>query len=176
MSTEKYIIYCCNVVHNIAFCYLTVNDLALRTMSIKKTWKLYILSGGIPPPIYFGALIDRTCLKWGTKQCGGRGACRLYDANAFRYGETRILFSWQFKDKIQVWKILKNVGVFLMTLLCAVEVRFSALFMCGSLKVQYGRILVENIPDQLQLSTECDHFRTVLIWLTSVCCAAEIST
>ncbi|XP_013874318.1 solute carrier organic anion transporter family, member 1D1 [Austrofundulus limnaeus] len=41
--------------------------------------------GGIPPPIYFGALIDRTCLKWGTKQCGGRGACRLYDANAFRY-------------------------------------------------------------------------------------------
>ncbi|XP_047431377.1 solute carrier organic anion transporter family member 1C1-like [Mugil cephalus] len=40
--------------------------------------------GGIPPPIYFGALIDRTCLKWGTKQCGGRGACRIYDANAFR--------------------------------------------------------------------------------------------
>ncbi|XP_041834144.1 solute carrier organic anion transporter family member 1C1-like [Melanotaenia boesemani] len=40
--------------------------------------------GGIPPPIYFGALIDRTCLKWGTKACGGRGACRLYDANAFR--------------------------------------------------------------------------------------------
>ncbi|XP_045928052.1 solute carrier organic anion transporter family member 1C1-like [Micropterus dolomieu] len=40
--------------------------------------------GGIPPPIYFGALIDQTCLKWGTKHCGGRGACRLYDANAFR--------------------------------------------------------------------------------------------
>uniref|UniRef100_A0A3Q3D036 Solute carrier organic anion transporter family member n=1 Tax=Haplochromis burtoni TaxID=8153 RepID=A0A3Q3D036_HAPBU len=40
--------------------------------------------GGIPPPIYFGALIDRTCLKWGTKHCGGRGACRLYNANAFR--------------------------------------------------------------------------------------------
>uniref|UniRef100_A0A8C2K3E5 Solute carrier organic anion transporter family member n=1 Tax=Cyprinus carpio TaxID=7962 RepID=A0A8C2K3E5_CYPCA len=40
--------------------------------------------GGIPPPIYFGALIDRTCLKWGTKQCGGRGACRFYDSGAFR--------------------------------------------------------------------------------------------
>ncbi|XP_056280435.1 solute carrier organic anion transporter family member 1C1-like [Pseudoliparis swirei] len=40
--------------------------------------------GGIPPPIYFGALIDRTCLKWGTKQCGGRGACRFYDADKFR--------------------------------------------------------------------------------------------
>ncbi|XP_043093078.1 solute carrier organic anion transporter family, member 1D1 [Puntigrus tetrazona] len=40
--------------------------------------------GGIPPAIYFGALIDRTCLKWGTKQCGGRGACRIYDSGAFR--------------------------------------------------------------------------------------------
>ncbi|KAF4114491.1 solute carrier organic anion transporter family member 1C1-like [Onychostoma macrolepis] len=40
--------------------------------------------GGIPPPVYFGALIDRTCLKWGTKQCGGRGACRIYDSGAFR--------------------------------------------------------------------------------------------
>ncbi|KAG7267878.1 hypothetical protein CRUP_033004 [Coryphaenoides rupestris] len=25
-----------------------------------------------------------TCLKWGTKRCGGRGACRLYESNAFR--------------------------------------------------------------------------------------------
>uniref|UniRef100_A0A8C6NLA6 Solute carrier organic anion transporter family member n=1 Tax=Nothobranchius furzeri TaxID=105023 RepID=A0A8C6NLA6_NOTFU len=41
--------------------------------------------GGIPPPIYFGALIDLTCLKWGTKQCGGRGACRIYDANYIWY-------------------------------------------------------------------------------------------
>uniref|UniRef100_A0A3Q3RNR7 Solute carrier organic anion transporter family member n=1 Tax=Mastacembelus armatus TaxID=205130 RepID=A0A3Q3RNR7_9TELE len=41
--------------------------------------------GGIPPPIYFGALIDRTCLKWGRNQCGGRGACRFYDADAFSF-------------------------------------------------------------------------------------------
>ncbi|KAF3705003.1 Solute carrier organic anion transporter family member 1C1 Organic anion transporter F [Channa argus] len=40
--------------------------------------------GGIPPPIYFGLLIDRTCLKWGTNPCGGHGACRFYDANTFR--------------------------------------------------------------------------------------------
>ncbi|XP_043092931.1 solute carrier organic anion transporter family member 1C1-like [Puntigrus tetrazona] len=40
--------------------------------------------GGIPAAIYFGALIDMTCLKWGTKQCGGRGACRIYDSIAFR--------------------------------------------------------------------------------------------
>ncbi|XP_043092168.1 solute carrier organic anion transporter family member 1C1 isoform X1 [Puntigrus tetrazona] len=40
--------------------------------------------GGIPAPVYFGALIDSTCLKWGIKSCGGRGACRLYDSNMYR--------------------------------------------------------------------------------------------
>ncbi|KAJ3611932.1 hypothetical protein NHX12_020212 [Muraenolepis orangiensis] len=28
--------------------------------------------------------LGETCLKWGTKRCGGRGACRLYESNAFR--------------------------------------------------------------------------------------------
>uniref|UniRef100_A0A4W4G6B4 Solute carrier organic anion transporter family member n=1 Tax=Electrophorus electricus TaxID=8005 RepID=A0A4W4G6B4_ELEEL len=40
--------------------------------------------GGIPAPVYFGALIDSTCLKWGMKKCGGRGACRLYDSDMYR--------------------------------------------------------------------------------------------
>nr|XP_034984357.1 solute carrier organic anion transporter family member 1C1-like isoform X2 [Zootoca vivipara] len=39
---------------------------------------------GIPAPVYFGVSIDTTCLKWGSKRCGGQGACRLYDSNAFR--------------------------------------------------------------------------------------------
>uniref|UniRef100_A0A4W6E1S9 Solute carrier organic anion transporter family member n=1 Tax=Lates calcarifer TaxID=8187 RepID=A0A4W6E1S9_LATCA len=40
--------------------------------------------GGIPAPVYFGALIDSTCLKWSMKKCGGRGACRIYDADMYR--------------------------------------------------------------------------------------------
>ncbi|XP_063164975.1 solute carrier organic anion transporter family member 1C1-like [Candoia aspera] len=40
--------------------------------------------GGLPAPIYFGALIDQTCLKWGVKICGGSGACRVYNTEAFR--------------------------------------------------------------------------------------------
>ncbi|XP_041934958.1 solute carrier organic anion transporter family member 1C1 isoform X2 [Alosa sapidissima] len=40
--------------------------------------------GGIPAPVYFGALIDSTCLKWGTKRCGGKGACRMYDTDMYR--------------------------------------------------------------------------------------------
>ncbi|XP_045319794.1 solute carrier organic anion transporter family member 1C1 isoform X3 [Leopardus geoffroyi] len=40
---------------------------------------------GIPAPVYFGILIDTSCLKWGFKRCGRRGSCRLYDSNAFRH-------------------------------------------------------------------------------------------
>ncbi|GAB1291400.1 Solute carrier organic anion transporter family member [Apodemus speciosus] len=39
---------------------------------------------GIPAPIYFGALIDKTCLHWGTQKCGEKAACRMYDINSFR--------------------------------------------------------------------------------------------
>ncbi|XP_029811528.1 solute carrier organic anion transporter family member 1C1 isoform X3 [Suricata suricatta] len=39
---------------------------------------------GIPAPMYFGILIDTSCLKWGFKRCGSRGSCRLYDSNALR--------------------------------------------------------------------------------------------
>ncbi|XP_036066182.1 solute carrier organic anion transporter family member 1C1 isoform X1 [Oryzias melastigma] len=40
--------------------------------------------GGIPAPVYFGALIDSTCLKWSVKKCGGKGACRLYESDMYR--------------------------------------------------------------------------------------------
>ncbi|XP_021009826.1 LOW QUALITY PROTEIN: solute carrier organic anion transporter family member 1A4-like [Mus caroli] len=40
--------------------------------------------GGIPAPVYIGALLDRTCLHWGTQKCGEPGACRMYDINSFR--------------------------------------------------------------------------------------------
>nr|KAF6375357.1 solute carrier organic anion transporter family member 1C1 [Pipistrellus kuhlii] len=40
---------------------------------------------GIPAPVYFGVLIDTSCLKWGFKRCGSRGSCRLYDSHAFRH-------------------------------------------------------------------------------------------
>uniref|UniRef100_A0A3Q3KV58 Solute carrier organic anion transporter family member n=1 Tax=Mastacembelus armatus TaxID=205130 RepID=A0A3Q3KV58_9TELE len=47
--------------------------------------------GGIPAPVYFGALIDSTCLKWSIKKCGGRGACRIYDSDMYRYAmETNV--------------------------------------------------------------------------------------
>uniref|UniRef100_A0A3B5B8U2 Solute carrier organic anion transporter family member n=1 Tax=Stegastes partitus TaxID=144197 RepID=A0A3B5B8U2_9TELE len=48
---------------------LGIQTLATRTL------------GGIPAPVYFGALIDSTCLKWSIKKCGGRGACRIYNSD-----------------------------------------------------------------------------------------------
>nr|XP_034368145.1 solute carrier organic anion transporter family member 1B2-like [Arvicanthis niloticus] len=39
--------------------------------------------GGILAPIYYGALIDRTCIKWSVTSCGTRGACRLYNSRLF---------------------------------------------------------------------------------------------
>uniref|UniRef100_A0A665UL25 Solute carrier organic anion transporter family member n=1 Tax=Echeneis naucrates TaxID=173247 RepID=A0A665UL25_ECHNA len=51
---------------------LGIHTLATRTLA------------GIPAPIYFGAIIDTTCLKWGYKTCGGRGACRIYNTSVYR--------------------------------------------------------------------------------------------
>ncbi|KAJ6666267.1 hypothetical protein lerEdw1_000539 [Lerista edwardsae] len=50
----------------------------------KRDFGLEFYARGLPAPIYFGALIDKTCLKWGTPSCGGSGSCRLYDTQAFR--------------------------------------------------------------------------------------------
>ncbi|KAM3858985.1 uncharacterized protein ACN63O_017039 [Diretmus argenteus] len=60
--------------------------------------------GGIPPPIYFGTLIDLTCLKWGTKRCGGRGACRLYHSKAFRLVFYGLICGFYFLSNI-LWGI-----------------------------------------------------------------------
>uniref|UniRef100_A0A4X2LAN4 Solute carrier organic anion transporter family member n=1 Tax=Vombatus ursinus TaxID=29139 RepID=A0A4X2LAN4_VOMUR len=40
--------------------------------------------GGILAPIYFGAAIDSSCLKWATNNCGDKGACRMYDSISYR--------------------------------------------------------------------------------------------
>lgn len=39
--------------------------------------------GGILAPIYYGALIDKTCMKWSVTSCGTRGACRVYNSTLF---------------------------------------------------------------------------------------------
>uniref|UniRef100_A0A3Q0TD45 Solute carrier organic anion transporter family member n=1 Tax=Amphilophus citrinellus TaxID=61819 RepID=A0A3Q0TD45_AMPCI len=83
-ATPGYIVLLRSIQPDLKSLALGMQTLIIRTL------------GGIPPPIYFGALIDRTCLKWGTKQCGGRGACRLYDANAFRLTYMGLIIGFYF--------------------------------------------------------------------------------
>ncbi|KAM8973822.1 solute carrier organic anion transporter family member 1C1-like [Pelodytes ibericus] len=56
----------------------------LKALAVGVYMLLIRTLAGILAPIYFGALIDKTCLKWGTRACGEKGACRLYDAESFR--------------------------------------------------------------------------------------------
>ncbi|XP_073801552.1 solute carrier organic anion transporter family, member 1F3 isoform X4 [Danio rerio] len=63
---------------------LRIVDPELKSISVGMLLFTVRVLGGIPAPIYFGSLIDSTCLKWGrTKSCG-RGACRIYDIETFR--------------------------------------------------------------------------------------------
>ncbi|KFR01909.1 Solute carrier organic anion transporter family member 1C1, partial [Opisthocomus hoazin] len=56
----------------------------LKSLAVGLFTLIMRMLAGIPAPVYFGALIDRTCLKWGSTSCGQRGACRLYDSTAYR--------------------------------------------------------------------------------------------
>ncbi|XP_074182050.1 solute carrier organic anion transporter family member 1B3 isoform X2 [Rhinolophus sinicus] len=51
--------------------------------------------GGILAPIYFGALIDKACMKWSINNSGKQGSCRIY--NSKLYGNTYLGLIESFK-------------------------------------------------------------------------------
>ncbi|XP_015265184.1 PREDICTED: solute carrier organic anion transporter family member 1B3-like, partial [Gekko japonicus] len=64
----------------------------LKSLSLGVFMLVVRTLAGILAPAYFGAVIDRTCLKWARTGCGSRGACRLYDATAYRYAFLGLVF------------------------------------------------------------------------------------
>lgn len=67
---------------HILSCFISVENLSFFFFfGLVLCWA----TAGIPAPIYFGAIIDTTCLKWGQKRCGGLGACRIYNTTAYRF-------------------------------------------------------------------------------------------
>lgn len=44
---------------------------------------VYLISGNVPCPIIYGAVVDSACLFW-EYNCGKQGACRVYDPIKFR--------------------------------------------------------------------------------------------
>ncbi|XP_050962996.1 solute carrier organic anion transporter family member 1C1-like [Labeo rohita] len=67
------------------FITMRIVDPALKSLSMGIFLLVLRVFGAVPASIFFGALIDSTCLKWGQKKCGGSGACRIYDIEIFRY-------------------------------------------------------------------------------------------
>ncbi|XP_074050416.1 solute carrier organic anion transporter family member 1B1-like [Macrotis lagotis] len=76
-SSSKVILAFKNVEPELKSLAMGLHLLALRTI------------GGILAPIYFGAAIDTSCLKWSINTCGDKGACRIYDSLSYR----KIFFS-----------------------------------------------------------------------------------
>lgn len=64
--------------------YIALGDIS-TSLNFSGLMKYFYSKGGITAPVYYGAFIDSTCLKWGMKKCEGRGACRMYDSDMFRY-------------------------------------------------------------------------------------------
>ncbi|XP_056311223.1 solute carrier organic anion transporter family member 1C1-like isoform X1 [Danio aesculapii] len=64
---------------------MRIVDPELKSLSVGMLLLAVKVLGGIPAPIYFGGLIDSTCLKWALKKSCGRGACRIYDIETFRF-------------------------------------------------------------------------------------------
>uniref|UniRef100_A0A2K5KR32 Solute carrier organic anion transporter family member n=1 Tax=Cercocebus atys TaxID=9531 RepID=A0A2K5KR32_CERAT len=88
--------------------FLVISVITSYTLSLGA---VVFLTAGIPAPVYFGVLIDTSCLKWGFKRCGSRGSCRLYDSNVFRHiylGLTVILGTVSIFLSIAVLFILKK--------------------------------------------------------------------
>lgn len=55
-----------------------------KTVSMGFGMMLLSLMSFIPSPIFFGLVLDKTCLVWG-KTCSGKGNCWLYDGETLRY-------------------------------------------------------------------------------------------
>ncbi|XP_044534295.1 solute carrier organic anion transporter family member 1B1-like [Gracilinanus agilis] len=56
----------------------------LKSLAMGFHFLINRIIGGILAPIYFGAMIDTTCLKWAINKCGGKGSCRIYDSMSYR--------------------------------------------------------------------------------------------
>lgn len=55
-----------------------------KAVSISLNLTILSIFTFIPSPIFFGYIIDKTCILWG-KMCSGTGNCWLYDAELLRY-------------------------------------------------------------------------------------------
>uniref|UniRef100_A0A182UP32 Solute carrier organic anion transporter family member n=1 Tax=Anopheles merus TaxID=30066 RepID=A0A182UP32_ANOME len=68
----------------------------------------------IPSPIFFGLVLDKTCLVWG-KTCTGKGNCWLYDGETLRYLLNFIAAAFVLVGTLfdcGVWYYVKDLKIF----------------------------------------------------------------
>lgn len=68
----------------------------------------------MPSPIFYGALLDSTCILWG-KTCGGKGNCWLYDNQKLRIWLNTISAVFLTIGTVLdggVWYFVKNLKIF----------------------------------------------------------------
>ncbi|XP_059825441.1 solute carrier organic anion transporter family member 4C1-like [Hypanus sabinus] len=56
-----------------------------RSFSLGINWTFVRLLGGIPGPIFFGLVIDYSCILWNRDECNNQGACWIYDNPKMSY-------------------------------------------------------------------------------------------
>ncbi|EDS45572.1 organic anion transporter [Culex quinquefasciatus] len=85
-----------------------------KTVSMGFGMMLLSLMSFIPSPIFFGLVLDRTCLVWG-KTCSGKGNCWLYDGETLRYLLNFIAAGFVLVGTLfdcGVWYYVKNLKIF----------------------------------------------------------------
>ncbi|XP_020012924.2 solute carrier organic anion transporter family member 1B3 isoform X2 [Castor canadensis] len=75
----------CTSIGSSSFIMLLMKNVQPELKSLAMGFHALIIRalGGILAPIYFGALIDKTCIKWSVTNCGARGTCRTYNSTLF---------------------------------------------------------------------------------------------
>ncbi|XP_043470258.1 solute carrier organic anion transporter family member 74D [Leptopilina heterotoma] len=85
-----------------------------KTVSMGFGLMIMSLFAFIPSPIFFGYILDKTCLVWG-KTCNGSGNCWLYNGEQLRYlmNFTAAAFvAVGIICDVAVWYFVKNVKIF----------------------------------------------------------------
>lgn len=85
-----------------------------KTVSMGFGMMLLSLLSFIPSPIFFGLVLDKTCLVWG-KTCSGKGNCWLYDGESLRYLMNFIAAAFVLAGTLVdcgVWYYVKDLKIF----------------------------------------------------------------
>lgn len=85
-----------------------------KTASMATAFSITCLLGYIPSPVFFGWMIDQTCLIWG-KTCTGTGNCWLYDGKLYRIlsnGLAIIAVTLGTVFDVGVWYTVKHLKIY----------------------------------------------------------------